>query len=347
MNIEQELKKIFDKQAEAIYDEEMKGLKQDLENKNYAVYMEKCQKTLSEIEINSLCECYDNMEKKMKHRLVELDQIEEKLKSLSSCERFPSDDHIQQLNNLTAMSNHLTENFIQINSALESLENDYLDSIKKMKRTYENREKDSVIELLLKSYKEKKTRIVEMLKIKNEKERILFEKTETLRANSEKVAKCEAEYELTKEKYNQVFLSQQVILDEIQQMQQGYQRTESEIKYLETSLSERIINSSIQYSSLMNGRIFRSAFKKTEKRVFSLRLRENDPLRNLKKDITTLNLQYENYQMIISDHMSSISNNKSREKNYEKIMKDYKIFIGMIFYIKYLKIKIERVNNIK
>jgi hypothetical protein len=341
MNIEQELKKFFEKQSESIYEEDIKKLKQNIENKNYAVYMEKCQSTLSEIQIHSLSECYENLEKRMKQRIVELDQIEEKFKNLSNFSSFPSEQHIQDLNNLTVMNNFLTENITHINTAMESLENDYLDSIKKMKKTYENREKDSIIQLLLKSYKEKRIRIIELLKIKTEKERILFEKSETLKANSEKVAKCEAEYEQTKDNYNQVFLSQQFILDEIQQMQQNFKRNECEINYLENSLCAKNISSNLEIYSLVNGRIFRNALRRKERRYFSLRLRDNDPLRNLKNDIATFNQQYENIQMMNSEYMSSV--NKSRAQKFDKVKRDYNNFIGLVIYNKYLRLKMERV----
>ena len=343
MNLDYELKKFYDNQVDSLYEDEMKKLRNEFEKKNFISYYEKSLQILNEIDIDKLNEIYETFDSKLKKRIIEFDKIEEKLNCLTKTNIFPSNDQIAIMNNFNNFNITLSENLSFLNSSIENLENDYLDSIKKMKKTYENRENDSLIENLNKILKEKKIRLNELLKIRNDKERIFLEKSETLKTNTEKVSKFETEFEQTKEKYNFAYNSQQNLLEEIQKINENNNKYENEIISCESSLRIKTVERNIKYisSSFQIEKI-----KKFHKKVYKIGISEGEYLYNLKNEIDGLNKIYENTMMLYSEHESSYKKFLEKERIIKEFQYNNSKFVRLIFLYILLKNKIEKVYKL-
>lgn len=235
MNILNEINQLYEKQTKDLFEEERYNENFNIQKKAYDKYYNKSVACLDEIDMSKLSGGCEKLEADIKERIGEYEEVEESMKNILYSNLIDIEYEQKNLENFIAFNKTLKGRTEMLGNKIKKLENESVDSIKKMKTSYE---KEDVGELrqchLGLEIKRKEFREQNLLKENSLK--ILDEKTQTWNENLAKVARCENELEATKEKYNQAAQSQHIILEETENLEKTKTQFENECKDLDTHI---------------------------------------------------------------------------------------------------------------
>jgi hypothetical protein len=244
IDIYEEFNKIYDKQAKEIFDLEKSEEEFANHKKNYDKYFQQCLTKMSEIDMQKVVEESLSIENEIKLKVSEIELIEQNFKKFIMRETTQeasdrlSEDKIEDINFIkeyeiiSKENQSIKERLERIENRMKSLENQSLDSIKKVKNSYES-EDDFVKSDYYKTYFKNKNEL-ELLKIALEKKRKVYEeKLETLKTNEFKVNKLKREFEQIEEQTNQNQINNQLLQEEINSYKLNFSLISEEISKLE------------------------------------------------------------------------------------------------------------------
>jgi len=244
IDIYEEFNKIYDNQAKEIFDLEKSEEEFTNHKKNYEKYYQQCVTKISEIDMHKVVEDSLSIENEIKLKISEIELIETNFKKFimrETTREAPDrllENHIEDLNFLedyeiiSKENQSIKERLERIEIRMKSLENQSLDSIKKVKNSYES-EDDFVKSDYYKTYSKNKNEL-EILQIALEKKRKIYEeKLETLMTNEFKVNKLKREFEQIEEQTQQNQINTQLLQEEINSYKLNFSLISEEISKLE------------------------------------------------------------------------------------------------------------------
>lgn len=244
IDIYEEFNKIYDNQAKEIFDLEKSEEEFTNHKKNYEKYYQQCVTKISEIDMHKVVEDSLSIENEIKLKISEIELIETNFKKFimrETTREAPDrllENHIEDLNFLedyeiiSKENQSIKERLERIEIRMKSLENQSLDSIKKVKNSYES-EDDFVKSDYYKTYYKNKNEL-EILQIALEKKRKIYEeKLETLMTNEFKVNKLKREFEQIEEQTQQNQINTQLLQEEINSYKLNFSLISEEISKLE------------------------------------------------------------------------------------------------------------------
>ncbi len=180
----------------------------------------------------------------------------------------------------------LKDKLLMTTKKLEKLESQSLYSIKKMKSDYESAD-PIILQKLIESLKNEKKEIENIMKVSEEKDKVLFEKEATYNLNVNRVKSKEIDVELLSDKLSRIIIDNQSVLDDISSYNHNNMISEAKLQELKERLNFKIFYES-RFSS------------KGKKQIYSLKLDADSKkllfeTNQILKDIEFQNMQLGDY----------------------------------------------------